>query len=208
MREFLAVFAILITASAAFAEEPAAAAVAATSPSQVAAAEKTLSEDQIPVLKEKEKPAEVAEKTSAHKAVVALTIVLLMVGGLALTAKRWLQKTGVSNKHTNIRVITQHYLGSKKNLTVVSVAGEYILLGVTDHNINLIKTLSLMDDEIPESDKKPFNAALDASLEQTDFVEIKHASPSPASAEAEEGFSIRHLKEAVNKKLRGMKELS
>jgi flagellar protein FliO/FliZ len=176
------------------------------SESKVEIADKNLREDQIPVLREKEKVAEATSQNFFHKVVAAGTMVLLMIGGLAFTTRKYFQKAGVPNKHTNIRVVTQHSLGAKKNLAIVSVAGEYILLGVTDHNINLIKTLSLMDDEIPEQTPSKFNAALKSAEARPDFVELTGVKPN--AQEAEEGFSIRNLKEVVSQKLRGMKEFS
>ncbi len=164
--------------------------------SKVTAAESTLSEDKIPVLKEKEKPAEAVAGGSMHKVVISFTLILLLISALAFGLKRTFQKKGIANKHTNIRVVTQHYLGAKKSLAIVTVAGEYILLGVTDQNINLIKTLTLMDDEIPESAAKTFNAALQTADARPDFVEV------------DDKFSIRNLKESVSQKLRGMKEFS
>lgn len=188
---------------------PAAEAASVSGPvqeSKIETADKNLREDQIPVLKEKDKPAEAASNGFFHKVVAAGTMVLLMIGGLAFTTRKYFQKTGVPNKHTNIRVITQHPLGPKKNLSIISVAGEYILLGVTDQNINLIKTLSLMDDEIPEQVPNKFNAALKTAEARPDFVELTGVKPN--AQEAEEGFSIRNLKEVVSEKLRGMKEFS
>jgi len=177
--------------------------------SKVTAAEKALTEDQIPVLQEKAKTAEAQDKMPIHKTIAALTIILILLGGLAIGSKKWLQKSTVTTKHTNIRVVTQHYLGSKKNLAIISVAGEYILIGVTDHNINLIKTLSLMDDEIPEQVQAPFSSALKSASQNEDslpnFIE---PGPQKAPQEDEEGFSIRNLKEVVSSKLKGMKEFS
>ena len=176
-----------------------------SSDSKVEAAERNLREDQIPVFKEKEKPVEASTQGFLYKTIIAAAIVMLLIFGLAFSSRKFFQKHGVPNKHTNIRVITQHSLGAKKNLAIVSVAGEYILLGVTEHSINLIKTLSLMDDEVPEQTPSKFNSALKDAESRPDFIELTGVKP---NNEENEGFSIRNLKEVVSEKLRGMKEFS
>ncbi|MFP4547696.1 MAG: flagellar biosynthetic protein FliO [Fidelibacterota bacterium] len=45
------------------------------------------------------------------------------------------------NNATNIKIIDRKYLGQKQYLATVLVDDEKLLLGITDHSINLIKTL-------------------------------------------------------------------
>ena len=68
------------------------------------------------------------------------------------------KKSSPSSAHfqADIKVLANHYLGPKKNLTVIQVGDEIILLGVTDHNISYLKKLSsqhkdkekISDDEV------------------------------------------------------------
>lgn len=110
-------------------------------------------------------------------------------------------KTGQDIKKTQIRVLTQHYLGPKKSLAIIRVAGESILIGVTDNNINLIKSLSLLDEELPEETPHNF-AKVIGKLNQQDFAEdVVNA------ADEVDEFSIKGVKDVVTKKLKNMRNL-
>lgn len=121
---------------------------------------------------------------------IALLIGLLAViaGGAFYVAKR-VGRPG-QNSQTQIKVLTQHYLGPKKSLAIVRVAGESILIGVTDNSINLIKSLALLDDEIPEQTPLNFEKSLDAAEK--------------VQSSSQEEFSIRQIKDVVSLKLKGM----
>lgn len=108
-----------------------------------------LAESQIPVFKKKSE-AKIKESGSPMRLLYSLVIVVVFSAGLLGFAKWWNKNHKINDKNTKIQVLTQHHLGPKKSLTIVRVAGESLLLGVTDHNINLIKPLSFIDDEIVE----------------------------------------------------------
>ncbi len=110
-------------------------------------------------------------------------------------------KTGQDIKKTQIRVLTQHYLGPKKSLAIIRVAGESILIGVTDNNINLIKSLSLLDEELPIETPQNF-AHVIGKLNQQDFAEDV-----VNSADEVDEFSIKGIKDVVAKKLKNMRNL-
>ena len=89
------------------------------------------------------------------------------------------------------------------------MAGESILVGITDSNISMIKSLSLIDDEVPITTPKTFADAM-----------MKPAAKSGASAlmngntaselndnELEEEFSFAGLKDSVSKKLKSMRSI-
>ncbi len=112
------------------------------------------------------------------------------------------QKMGGKSGHSaiakNITILTQKSIGPKKNLMLIRVAGETILLGVTDHNINHIKTLSLMEDEIPSFTEPKFSKQLKQKIEKT------KDEPSVLEKEPEEvdGFAISRMddvKKAVSR---------
>jgi flagellar protein FliO/FliZ len=75
---------------------------------------------------------------------------LLVVSAIVMTRKMKSKQAGKAFSADSITVVSQKYLGPKRNLVLVRVTGEYLLLGVTDHNISLIKNLNVVDDEIPE----------------------------------------------------------
>jgi len=69
----------------------------------------------------------------------ALAVVLAMVLILAFTAKRYLAgaETALGTKK-QLKVLSSHFIGVKKSVTLVEVAGEILALGVTNENINLL----------------------------------------------------------------------
>lgn len=122
--------------------------------------EKNLPESQIPVFT-KEKKKEVTAKGSPWtRLIFSFLIILASCGGLIAFAKWWKRTRPVNTEKTKIRVLTQFHLGPKKSLAIVRVAGEAILIGVTDHNISMIKTLTLMDDELLDSYPNQFSDAI------------------------------------------------
>ena len=97
-----------------------------------------------------------------------------------------------------IKVLSQHYLGPKKSLVIVRVAGESILVGVTDSNISMIKSLALIDDEVPVETPKNFADALNS--EKAPMMKLSKAASSTVGMsqdELEEEFSFSGLKTAV-----------
>lgn len=107
--------------------------------------------------KESEIPVFTKEKVVAAKAdspfgriIVSLVILAIAGVGLMVAAKKYGWKKNQIAAKTQIKVLTQHHLGPKKSLAIIRVAGESILIGVTDHNISLIKSLALLDEEIAE----------------------------------------------------------
>ncbi|MFQ5431981.1 MAG: flagellar biosynthetic protein FliO [Nitrospinota bacterium] len=69
----------------------------------------------------------------------ALAVVLAMVLILAFAAKRYLAgaETALGTKK-QLKVLSSHFIGVKKSVTLVEIAGEILALGVTNENINLL----------------------------------------------------------------------
>ncbi len=132
------------------------------------------------------------------KMIMSLVALLLIAGVLFVGVQKFGKKTGYSSIAQNIKVLTQKSIGPKKNLMLIRVAGETILLGVTDQNINHIKTLSLMEDELPEYTEPKFSNQL------KDKISKAKEEPSIIDKEPEEvdGFAISNLndvKQAVSR---------
>jgi flagellar protein FliO/FliZ len=100
-----------------------------------------------------------------------------------------------SKRNSQVKILTQHYLGPKKSLAIIRVAGESMLIGVTDQNINLIKTLALLDEEIPQDTPKDFSKSLDKSMNEF------------SSEDETEEFSFSKIKDFVSGRLKNMKEI-
>jgi flagellar protein FliO/FliZ len=134
-----------------------------------------------------------------------IILVISMMGAVGTGAFIFLKKYSKTNfalgKANQIKIITQHHLGPKKSLAIIRVAGESILIGITEQNINMIKSLSLLDDEVPEATPHHFSEVFGSGKDDRnqDFTGVADAH------EEDEEFSIRGVKEAVSKKLKGMR---
>jgi flagellar biosynthetic protein FliO len=76
--------------------------------------------------------------STALKMVAALAVIL---GGLLFVfhfAKRIFQRDAGGSKEKLIRVLANSYIGVKKNISLVEVAGIVLVLGVTSDNIALL----------------------------------------------------------------------
>jgi flagellar protein FliO/FliZ len=168
-------------------------------------AEKAKSEDEIPVNFAKLKKAEAAESSNG-RLFLTFGLMAIILGVGYYLAKKYGRPA--NTQQTKIKILTQHYLGPKRSLAIVRVAGESILIGITEQNINMIKSLSLLDDEIPE-------AVTTSSFQET-FAEKKEMTTDNSSVgftlnkettkdTGNEEFSIRHIKDVVSLKLKGMR---
>jgi flagellar protein FliO/FliZ len=163
--------------------------------------EKTINENQIPVNFTKVKKSEAAE-TSSGRLFLTFGIMAFILGIGYYLAKKYGRPK--NSTQTKIKILSQHYLGPKKSLAIVRVAGESILIGVTDQNISMIKSLSLLDDEIPEG---VTNATFQETLNEKKEMgtERRQFNVDNANKDQSEEFSIRHIKDVVSLKLKGMR---
>ncbi|WII73125.1 flagellar biosynthetic protein FliO [Bdellovibrio sp. 22V] len=164
-------------------------------------------ESEIPLNLEKDKKA-----SSDGGSLFRILFTISILGLVGTGAYFFLRKYSVPKamKHqTQIKILQQHYLGPKKSLAIVRVAGESILIGVTDHNISMIKSLSLLDDEVPEEAPKNFGKVLDSKVE-FDGAEDDAPAKSKRVAkeiESDDEFAISGIKDIVSKRLKGMRSL-
>lgn len=127
------------------------------------------SESEIPVFKNKDEKAPAAKSTSSQ-ILMSVIVVLSLVGASIVLIKKYAYKNRPSKNQPKIKVLTQHHLGPKKSLAIIHVAGESILIGITDHNVNLIKSLALIDDEVPSDLEQNFEENIkDEAKEQFSF---------------------------------------
>ena len=101
------------------------------------------------------KTAKVAEKTesSQAKTILGLAMVLVVFGGGYWFVKKYAQNKLPQTGLMQIKVIAQHYLGPKKSIAVIRVAGESMVVGITDNQINLIKSLAILDEDYKDDYK-------------------------------------------------------
>jgi flagellar protein FliO/FliZ len=126
----------------------------------VAAVEDLKDEKEIP-LAPKNAKVEASSASSMGRLAAGFLALVTLVGSLFFVNKKLKEKkSGAAFNHDSIKVVSQKYLGPKRQLTLVRVSGEYLLLGVTDHNISLIKQLAVIDDEIPDLEPQNFKATV------------------------------------------------
>jgi flagellar protein FliO/FliZ len=153
-------------------------------PTEETPLEATAEESEIPLNIKSAKSASVAAPSLKRAAAGFFVLAILLVSALLVTRKLKAKKAGAAFNHDSITVISQKYLGPKRNLVLIRVTGEYLLLGVTDHNISLIKNLNVVDDEIPElSGSKNFNEVLEKKEEISDMY----------ANQEEDSFSVSSL---------------
>ena len=168
-----------------------------------------LSENEIPLNLHDKKKAQ-AEDSSVFRILLTLSMLGVLGTGAFFFIRKY--KTPRALKHqTQIKVIQQHHLGPKKSLAIVRVAGESILIGVTDHNISMIKSLSLLDDEIPEVNNDNFQQAMvQEEINHDDDLDVSAYPPKKKAAsqkdiDFDDEFAISGVKDIVSKRLKNMR---
>lgn len=147
-------------------------------------------ESEIPVLT-KSKVSSAKSESPFTRIMISLAIVGVIGIGLMIAAKKFGWKKNQESAKTQIKILTQHHLGPKKSLAIIRVAGESILIGVTDHNINLIKPLALLDEEIAEIEgQQNFDAAMD------EF-----------EGESEDDFAFGNVQDRVSLRMKQMRKM-
>lgn len=162
------------------------------------AADEVQPENEIPLKIEQTATAQAATTQSGK-----LFLTLVILTGMAGAGYYFMRKYSFSNKinksNMQIKVLSQHHLGAKKSLAIIRVAGESILIGVTDQNISMIKSLSLIDDEVPADAPQSFTQVMAVSAEDNAQAMTESAT------EAEDDFSFAGIKSNVSEKLKSMR---
>ncbi|MCB0414880.1 MAG: flagellar biosynthetic protein FliO [Bdellovibrionales bacterium] len=167
-----------------------------------------LPENKIPLFSKKPVKA-VSSESSVSKMLISLGVIIVFAFVMTIFLKWWSKKNTKSLDSTKIRVLTQHYLGPKKTLTIVQVAGESLLLGVTDHSINLIKPLSLIDDEVPTDLPNKFDHILEEFVEDKISLNSANKTHAPVANNVQEAdeYSMASIKNIVTNKLKNMRPI-
>ncbi len=95
---------------------------------------------------------------SVIKMVASLAIVLSVMFAIVFLVKKYLgRKIGLTGQDQKIKVLTSTYLGPRKSIALVEVAGEKIVVGVTAANITMLTKLGREEDfsEILDQQIKP-----------------------------------------------------
>lgn len=163
---------------------------------------KATPESEIPLKLEKASTSQ--EQTSQSGKLFLTLFVLVGMGGAGLfLARKYAFSNKIHKSNTQIKVLSQHHLGAKKSLAIIRVAGESILIGVTDQNISMIKSLSLIDDEVPAEVTSQSFAATMALGGGEQVVQSKEITE--LASEVEDDFSFAGIKSNVSQKLKSMR---
>ena len=189
-------------------------ATAQASATPISAAEAAkLSEDQIPLSIGATKKA--TEATSGTtKALMSMMIVLLLIASTYYFVRRYKFSNTIHKSNTRIQVLSQHFLGPKKSLAIIHVAGESILVGITDQNISMIKSLSLIDDEVPADTPNNFGQTMTqveaegGAAAGASAVRTKQVAQANQAFELDEEFSFANVTDTVSKKIKSMRSIS
>lgn len=172
-----------------------AAAPAVETPKADVATEKK-AENEIPLHLEKQ--ASAGEGGGAWARITLGFFVLLALAGGAWFALRRFARPDQRKSGPQIKILNQHWLGPKKSLAIIRVAGESILIGVTENNINLIKPLSLLDEEIPTETPDRFNHVMDD-------MSLKDQTIEEDDGEDFQMGGLNQIKDSVSRRLKNMR---
>ncbi len=146
--------------------------------------------------------------TDLQKRVWLGLAMIMATAALSFLILRKFRKVGNKKaEQFNMKVLSQHYLGPRKSLAVVRVAGESILIGVTDHHISMIKSLSLLDEDIPEETPGVFAKVFEKKKQSDRQVGAYGASAQDEILDdSVDSFALSSIQDVVNKKVKGLRK--
>lgn len=163
---------------------------------------KSTPENEIPLKLEKATTGQ--EQTSQTGKLFLTLFVLVGMGGAGFyLARKYAFSNKINKSNMQIKVLTQHHLGAKKSLAIIRVAGESILIGVTDQNISMIKSLALIDDEVPA--ELPSQSFADTMAAGGGEQIVQSKEMTELAGEVEDDFSFAGIKTNVSQKLKSMR---
>jgi flagellar protein FliO/FliZ len=119
-------------------------------------------------LKESEIPVILTGKTTADEKGNSIWRMMASLAVIAVTAaigiyvsKRYARKKDKGGQKARIELMHQLHLGPRKSIGLIRVAGETMLVGITEQNINMLKSVTLIDDELEHVAGKDFNGFLE-----------------------------------------------
>jgi flagellar protein FliO/FliZ len=119
-------------------------------------------------LKESEIPVILTGKTTADEKGNSIWRMMASLAVIAVTAaigiyvsKRYARKKDKGGQKARIELMHQLHMGPRKSIGLIRVAGETMLVGITEQNINMLKSVTLIDDELEHVAGKDFNGFLE-----------------------------------------------
>lgn len=117
-------------------------------------------ESKIPLFENKTEPSRSGQSEVTKIGLMVIGLIVLG-GGCIFFLKNKSKMVNGPESLMKIKMITQFHIGPKKSLAVIRVAGESLLLSITETQITLIKSLVLLDEDLPEVTPSDFAESLD-----------------------------------------------
>lgn len=147
------------------------------------------------------------------KMLIVLVILIALLLVVLYVVKKFLwKKIGKGGQEDGIRVITSAYVGPKKSIALVEVAGERIVVGITSDNISMLTKVS-KDMEFHEVFNEQVSSVADAAIKNMsdthDDVDVPPSSGSSLSFQngGKGGFNTAAVENNSNKKVEMNDEL-
>ncbi|MGZ3722955.1 MAG: FliO/MopB family protein [Bdellovibrionales bacterium] len=125
-------------------------------------------ESEIPVFAKSEKVAK-SESSLLWRLFGSMAVLCIVAAGLIFVTKRWTKAKTTGGEKVRIEVLHRYQLSPKNSLALIRVAGEAILIGCTDQSVNMLKTVTLIDDELEGLLGKDFNGFLEDDFKIEDM---------------------------------------
>ena len=106
--------------------------------------------------------------TAGLKMLASLGVVLALILGLLYGMRKLSRQRVGAAGGRQIRVIESHYMGVKKSISLVSVPGKVLVVGIAGDRINLLDTLDaeLVHQPAPAGDAGAFGSLLSDRLKK------------------------------------------
>jgi len=123
---------------------------------------KEIPENMIPVKMKEVSTTTTTPADTTWRLAASIAFIIVVGGALFYASRRWKRNPDKGGQAARIEMMHQFHVGPKRSIALIRVAGETMLIGITDHNINMLKSISLIDDELENVMKKPdFNNFLE-----------------------------------------------
>lgn len=99
--------------------------------------------------------------TVAWRLVASLALIAVVGGGMVYASRKWTRSKDRGGAQARIEMMHQFHMGPRKSVALIRVAGETLLIGVTEQNVNFLKTVVLIDDELEGVFNQNLNGFLD-----------------------------------------------
>lgn len=107
------------------------------------------------------KSAETGHNGIAWRLIASVALIAVVGGACMFATRRWSKGKDKGGKQARIEILHQLHMGPRKSIALLRVSGETMLVGITDHNINMLKPVTLIDDELEGVLNKDFNHFLE-----------------------------------------------